>query len=405
MRIILHSLIFWILLYEPAWSCADELGAAGDALAASSHSSKVTRKIREAFDVIEAELANIAAQLGADTKEALYSGIRNRVAKHQGQAVLGVPTYVGHRMEEASYLTFALLNAIHHDPRSRDTDIALALGQALILVGDPRVDQSSLMNWVVGLYMKLNDRGVSRIAGEMSTIFGVVLHSPEGTVVKMSQEFPFFDSQTLEPSFDFQVQEPGGPIWHIEIKTIASLRRPEDISSVVRGTIAKLAGAKAVSFHDQRLLGFMTHRALVIRVPFPKEVAQVEQRGSLRIAITPDGYERRYRQNRNGEWEIFERVDFFSELATNLNKIKGSDILNIIELQDLFGRTIVHFHNTNVGSCFPSELETAYEERALEAEQLGRHQEAREYRLMIGSLEAIRGGHCPQFEVVRPGRE
>lgn len=295
----------------------------------------------------------------------LWMGLESRPPR------LGDGTLLERRKGDIEQRTLLLLAALCVDDRAQSDFGLLALDRASLLVGDPRVDAGSLLDWVQSLFGERRGFGEEqfvRFLQEANAVLAEVARLSRGRVAVLSREYRKRVEEPLGPSFDLWIVDETtyDVVEAVEIKQTDRPRRASDLGGILRQATGKLEGeivplspspdGRNVRFRFDpgapapRLRHLLARRVLVIQIPWTHEET-CHERGGLTFVSRPDGTIER-RRSRDGA--LVGTDDLFAEIARHFPKVSDVDYFDEIRLTDPNGRAVVTFLHrrdpTDVGS-------------------------------------------------------
>lgn len=246
---------------------------------------------------------------------------------------------INRNFDDVAEATLLVLSAINLDPRGGEPGMR-AVDSALLMVGDPRVDSASLMEWASSIL------GERRFFGEVQ--FLRFLQEAHAMVAKLdtlelnhrlviSREHRIDRTEEMPTSFDFHIVDvrTGQIVESVEIK---QTERPQTASDL--GGILKQATRK---IDDSALRQVPGRKSLVIQFPW-LEVPARAARGGVVLVTHPDGTIVKWRADRvEMEGGKLGEENLFVEMAKHFPKIQDADFFHEIHLTDTDGKPVARF--------------------------------------------------------------
>jgi len=270
--------------------------------------------------------------------------------------------------------TMQLLTALLADERTDNTEAMQAILAALYLVGDPRIDAQSLLDWVQSLYgerRSFTEEQFVRFLQEANAFLPMVTRLDETRLAMISREHRKDLSETLGPSFDLLVIETATNtvVEGTEIKQTSRPRVAGDLGGILRQATDKLDGEISILTEPNRqppLFSFATdasglrklrhlnaRRVLVIQFPWDRKPIEYEK-GGLTFVQHPNGDVEKWRpENGKPKGRLLGSENLFVQIAKHLPKITDVDYFDEIVLSDPYGRFLVVYANLRGKSPSP----------------------------------------------------
>jgi hypothetical protein len=257
--------------------------------------------------------------------------------------------------------TMRFLCGLRADPRSDNMEVAHAITMVTLLIGDPRVDALSLLDWVQSLYGErraFSDEQFTRFLQEANAFVPMAIRLNPDRKLIISREHRKDLSETLGASFDLSVVDAHNIVVEtIEIKQTARPSVASNLGGIVRQATSKLDGVLAplananvappqfpLSPGAPPTLRHVAARHVLI-IQFPWEwVPRQYTRGGVTFVTHFDGRVERWRPHEGKEMgTLLGQENLFIDIAKHLPRITDADYFDEIVLSNTHGALLVTY--------------------------------------------------------------